>query len=300
MIRIITDSTASIPREMAQENDIEVVSLYLNYKGVEHEDATMDVDSFYEDIQHMVNDIPKSSQPSQAKLEELFEDAAAAGDEVLAILMSSRMSGTVDGALRAARDVATRYTDFVFRIIDSTSNSFDEAWSVLAAAAARKAGCTIDACCSIADASIRATRYLFTPESLRFLQAGGRIGNAAALLGNLIKLCPVITVSDGESSTVAKVRTQKRALAVITEKFKSEMEEYGLKNAIVHYIGDSAPAKKWAREVIEPLIGREVAVVPVSPVIGLHVGPAVGIVYECEKALPGKVSQNYPPLVYAS
>ena len=76
----------------------------------------------------------------------------------------------------------------------------------------------------------------------------------------------------------------------MTKKFKSDIEKYGLKNVIVHYIGSSEEARTWAREVIEPLCGREVSVVPVSPVIGLHVGPAMGIVYECNEALPGKLS----------
>lgn len=300
MIRIITDSTASIPRDVAKENGIEVASMYLHYKGREYEDATMDIDEFYKDIYEMIDDIPTSSQPSQGVLENLFESAAEAGDELLGIFMSSRMSGAVDGALRVARSIAARHADFKFRIIDSTSNSFDEAFSVLAAAAGRAAGCTLDQCCELVVQSMKATRWLFTPESLRFLKAGGRIGTASALLGNLVKLCPILTVSDGETATVAKVRTQKKALAVMAEKVKADIAEHGLKNIMVHYIGSPAGAAKWAREVIQPLVGREVPVVPVSPCIGLHVGPAIGVVYECEESLPGKLSSAYPQFVYAS
>ena len=300
MIRIVTDSTASIPREMARENDIEVVTLYLNYDGVEYKDAEMDVDAFYEDIQEMVNNIPTSSQPSQARFEDVFERAAAAGDEVLGIFMSSRMSGTVEGALKAARSVAGRFSDLKFRIVDSTSNSFDEAWAVLAAAKGRDLGCTLDQCVNLALESVRSSRYLFTPESLRFLKAGGRIGNAAALLGAILKLCPIFTVYDGETTTFAKVRTQKKALSTIAAKLQEDVAEYGLKNAIVHYIGSSDEARRWAREVIEPICGQAVDVVPVSPVIGLHVGPAVGISYECAMPIAGKLSEQYPSMVYAS
>lgn len=300
MIRIITDSTASIPKELAAESDVEVVSLYLNYNGVEYEDATMDIDAFYEDIYDMVANIPTSSQPSQGHLEAVFERAAKAGDEVLGIFMSSDMSGTVNGSLRAARSVAARYADFKFRIVDSLSNSFDEAWSVLAAAAARSAGCTLDQCCKVAEKAVACTRFLFTPESLRFLKAGGRIGTAASLLGTIMKLCPILTVTDGVTTTYAKVRTHKKALAAITDKFKEDVTHYGLKNVIVHYIGSPDEARAWARTVIEPICGREVAVVPVSPVIGLHVGPAVGIAYECEEALPGKLTSAMQVPVYAS
>ncbi len=300
MIRIVTDSTASIPHDVAEENGIEVITLYVNRDGVEHDDATMDLDAFYRDIYDMVDDIPKSSQPSQGKLEELFEGMARAGDELMGIFMSSRMSGTFDCALRAARSVAAHHVGFDFRIIDSSSNSFDEAWPVFAAVMGRDAGCTLDQCCKLVERSICASRWLFTPESLRFLQAGGRIGTASALLGNLMKICPVLTVSDGETSTFAKVRTQKKALAAIADKLSADIAQYGLKNLVVHYIGSPAAAKQWARDVVEPIVAREVPVIPVSACIGVHVGPAIGVVYECEHALPGKLSFNPASLVYAS
>ena len=300
MIRIVTDSTASIPQELARKNDIEVATLFLNYKGVEYEDATMDIDAFYRDIYNMVDDIPKSSQPSLSQLESIFEQAAKVGDDIVGVFMSSHMSGTVEAALRAARSVSARHASFRYRIIDSMSNSFDEAWSVLAAATARASGSSLDQCSELAARSAASSRFLFTPESLRFLKAGGRIGNGAALLGGIMKICPIFTVTDGETTTFAKVRTHKKAVATIVEKFKSDIDEFGLRNVIVHYIGSSEEARKWAREVIEPLCGLSVAVVPVSPVIGLHVGPAVGIAYECDRPLPGRLSFDSAMLVHSA
>lgn len=300
MLRIITDSTASIPREMAKANNIEVVSMYLNRDGVEYVDATMDVEAFYRDIYAMVDNIPTSSQPTQSELEAAFADAARNGDDVLAIFMSSHMSGTVDSAVAAARRVAERYQGFTFRIVDSLSNSFDEAWSVLAAAAGRAAGKTIDECCEIAQKAIAASRFLFSPESLRFLKAGGRIGNAAALLGTIMKVCPIITVTDGKTTTFDKVRTHKKALRRIASQFKSDIEKHGLKNVVVHYIGSPDEARQWSREVIEPICGKSVDVIPVSPVIGLHVGPCVAVAYECEEPLPRKLSKGVSAPVYSS
>lgn len=300
MIRIVTDSTASIPHELAKADGIEVVTMYVNRDGVEYEDATMDLDAFYKDIYEMIDDIPKSSQPSQGKLEELFEKIASAGDELLGVFMSSKMSGTVEGALRAARSVAAHHVGFKFRIVDSSSNSFEEAWPVFAAVSGRDAGCTLDQCVELVKRSMKRTRWLFTPESLRFLKVGGRIGSASALLGNLMKLCPILTVSDCETATFAKVRTQKKALAAIAEKLRADVAEYGLENIVVHYIGDSSDAIRWARESVEPIVGREVPVIPVSACIGLHVGPAIGVVYECSRELPGKLSFDPSSLVYAS
>ena len=290
MVRIITDTVASIPADVAREAGIDIVTLYVNRDGTEYADASMDLDVFYADIYDMVDDIPTSSQPSQHTLEELFEASAKAGEEVLGIFISTGLSGTFDGAVRAARAVKSRNIDFACTLIDSTSCGYDEAWPVFDAVEARDAGAGLAGCTKAALAGMESTRFLFTPETLTFLQKGGRIGGAAALLGNLIQLSPVLTVRDGQATTLAKVRTRKKALDKTVQTFKADVEAYGLKRVMVHYIGDKNPAVAWAREVIEPLVGHAVDVLPVSPVIGLHVGPAVGIAYECARLLTGKIT----------
>lgn len=300
MIRIITDSVASIPAATARDAEIEVITLYLNRGGVESADATMDLDEFYADINDMVDDIPTSSQPSQHAFETVFENAAKAGDQVLGVFISSGLSGTVEGALRAARAVKARVDSFEYRIVDSISCGYDEAWPVFDAVRARDEGASLDECADAVLKGIESTRFLFTPETLTFLQKGGRIGTAAALLGNLIRLSPVLSVVDGLAAPLDKVRTQKKALARMASTFKDDIERLGLKNVVVHYIGDSKTAVAWARDVIEPLVGLSVEVLPVSPVIGLHVGPAVGIAYECMQAVAGKLTVPVKRCLYAS
>lgn len=298
MIKIVTDSVASIPADMLEGDSVEVVSLYINQKGIEHTDSEMDIDAFYSEIYDMVDDIPTSSQPSQKILEDTFESIAKAGDELLGVFVSSGLSGTLDGVLRAARSVKERIPDFNFAVVNSCSCGFDEAFPLFSALESLKDGRGLKECVDAVVDSIKATRFLFTPETLTFLQKGGRIGNAAALLGNLIQLAPVLTVIDGKATTVAKIRSRKKALERIVQEFMNDIESYGLKNVVVHYIGDKVPAVEWAQTTIEPLVGEKVRVVPVSPVIGMHVGPAVGIVYECQQAMPHKFPQVVPTLVY--
>ena len=84
MIRVVTDSVASLPQDLVEDLNIDVVSLFVHHEGKEYDDATMDLDDFYGHIYEMVDNIPTSSQPSQANLEELFEGYAQAGDEDLA------------------------------------------------------------------------------------------------------------------------------------------------------------------------------------------------------------------------
>ena len=201
MIKILTDSVASIPADVAREAGIDVVTLFVNREGCEYADSEMDLDAFYADIYDMVDNIPTSSQPSQHTLEAVFEEAARAGDEVLGIFISSELSGTYEGAVRAARAVKARNIDFTYVIVDSTSCGYDEAWPVFDAVAARDAGEDLAGCAAAALRGIESTRFLFTPETLTFLQRGGPIRNAAAPPGHPLPLSPVPTVSAGTAAT---------------------------------------------------------------------------------------------------
>lgn len=292
MIKLLTDSVASIPTQDAKAAGIDVVSLYVNEGGVEHVDAEMDLDAFYGRLGAMADDIPTSSQPSQQAFEEYFERAAKAGDEVLGVFISSKMSGTFDGALRAARAVHARSIGFKAAIVDTYSTGWDQAYCVFAALEAVKAGLSLEECARAAADAVCRTRFLFAPTNLTFLQRGGRIGAAKALLGNLVHIVPVLTVRDGMPLDIAKARTQKKAVAQAFERFKADAQEKGLKDAVVHYIGSPDDALEWARTKVEPFLGRPVRVLPVSPVVGLHVGPAMGIAYTCERPLEGKLTEK--------
>lgn len=298
LLRIVTDSVSSLPEGIAEERNIEVVSLYVHHKGAEYVDAEMDVDEFYAGIADMVDDIPTSSQPSQQSFQEVFESAARAGDDVLCIFISQLMSGTLQGALRVAKDCKREYPDFNCLLIDSTTNGADEGFVIMDAADARDAGKSLEECAQAAAHAIRCSRFLFAPETMEFLKAGGRIGAATALLGNLLKIVPILTVSDGEAETFSKTRTRTKAEERMVQALKDDMEAHGLKRVVVHYIGSKAPAQKWAHDAIEPLVGHSVPVLPVSPVIGVHVGPAIGVAYECDRFLEGKYSGDIDELIF--
>lgn len=298
-IRIITDSVAGISPEVARERDIQVASLYVRYDGEEHLEVDMDIDGFYETIEQRVDDIPTSSQPSQHVLESMFEEAAQAGDAVVGIFLSSQLSGTLEGAMRAARMVRSRNIDFQCVIVDSASAGSDEAFPVLDAADARDAGKPLEEVVAAAELAVLRSRFLFLPESLAFLRAGGRIGAASALLGTVIQISPILTVVDGRADTFAKVRTQKRAVAAMIEAFRADVERFGLKRVAVHYIGRRTKALEHLLEAVREIAGIDVDVRPVSPVLGVHVGPAIGIAYECMEFIKGKLTGDGSDLAVA-
>ena len=257
----------------------------------------MDLDAFYSEIEDMVDDIPTSSQPALAAVQAAFQESAEQGDEVLGVFLSSKMSGTFESALLAARAAVGQHPAFSCVVVDSMTNCLELGWPVIEACKARDEGASLTECARRVRESIRSTRFIFAPESLRFLAAGGRIGRASALLGSVLDITPILTVKDGVASVFTKVRSQKKALAKMSDILSADMRDYGLKNIAVHYIGSRAKAETWAKSVIEPLVGRPVMVTPASPVIGTHVGPAVGIAYECARPIKGKFSAGVQPEV---
>lgn len=283
-VSVVTDSTASLTPSMLQEYGISMAPLFVVDGGIATPDPEIDESAFYRRLESCKS-LPSTTQSSLEDLTGAFRDAAAAGRDAVGIFISEAMSGTVQAARVAARTVCEEFPGANIAVLDSRSNSMQEGFAVLSAAAAAKAGATLEECMAAARETMLRTRYLFTPASLEYLRKGGRIGTASALLGQVLQICPILTVEGGHTATYAKVRTRAKALSTMAEKFTSEVTEFGLKRAVVHYISDRGAAERFAAESIEPIVGSEVPVLPVSPSIGVHVGPAVAVAYETQRPL---------------
>lgn len=275
---IVTDSVASIPPDLVESAGIDVVSLYINDGESNQAELDMDVGAFYARLADM-RTLPTSSQPSVESILSAFRDGVDRGCDVLGIFISGAMSGTVQTADIAAKMLAEERPNGRIELLDSRTNSMAEGYGVLSAAERASAGGSIEECIAAASETLRRTRFLFTPHTLEYLRRGGRIGGASALIGGLLQIRPILTVEDGETQTFARVRTQTRALAEMTRKLSDDANEFGLANVCVHYISDAETAETYARQQVEPIAGKPVRLIPVSPVVGLHVGPAVGLVY---------------------
>ena len=281
-VNVVTDSLASIPADIVDEFGLQVASLYVHDGDQERPEIEIDVAAFYRRLADM-STLPTSSQPSVEALLGAFQRATEAGCDAVGVFASSKMSGTLQTAALAARMLSDERPEARIELIDSGSNSMQEGFGAIAAAKAAAAGEPIEECVAAAKTTLARSRYLFTPHTLEYLRRGGRIGGASALIGGLLQIRPILTVEQGEVKTFAKVRTQARALAEMTRKFADDVSAFGLAQVVVHYIVDRDLGEQYAREQIEPIAGAPVRVIPVSPVVGLHVGPAVGIVYETQR-----------------
>lgn len=283
-VRVVTDSTSYIPPDEADALGIRVVQLSATIGGATRTEDEVDAEAFYRAMSEG-GDLPTSSQPSVATVIAVLEEPVAAGDEVVAVLLSSKMSGTHETALMAREQVLERHPAGGIAVVDSLSNCMEEGFAVLAAARVAADGGTLEETVAAARTTIGRTRWLFAPASLEYLRMGGRIGNARALLGALLQVRPILTVVDGVTSTVRSVRTQRRAMEVIADMVAADAEAYGLTDIVVHHILCAEGAGALAR-LLSDRVGRMPRVQQIGPAIGLHVGPGtLGVVYETREDL---------------
>jgi DegV family protein with EDD domain len=279
-VKVIADSTSYIPRPLRAEFDLGVVSLSSLLDGATFADDAEDYEPFYTALAAS-RAMPTTSQPSVQDLVDLIGDRVAAGHEVVGVFISQQMSGTYSTALLARDMVLEQHPDAIVEVLDGESNSMELGFAALAAARAAADGKGVAEVLEAARDVMARTRFLFVPATLEYLRRGGRIGNAAALVGALLQVKPILTVKDGVTDVFGKVRTQRKAIETIIDAVVADAREKGdLTDVAVHHIHDEAAGRDLA-DRLEARLGRTVDMCPIGPAIGAHVGPgAVAVVYQ--------------------
>lgn len=282
-VQILTDSTSCMHEGLRKEYGIRILSLCVSFEDESFKETEISNDIFYDKMKE--KGIPKSSQPSIEDMVKEMKEVVSKGDSLLCIFISSEMSGTYSTAHVAKNMVLEEYKDAKIEIIDSRDNCMQLGFAAISAAKAAREGKSLEEVKLAAEENLKKSRFLFIPENLVYLRKGGRIGGASALIGNILKIIPILTVENGVTSVYAKVRTKKKAVLTMFNKMLEEVKSFGLGEIAVHHINCYDEAKKLAAE-IEDKLNIKPLICDIGPVIGLHVGPgAVGIVYYTEKEL---------------
>ncbi|WP_294155187.1 DegV family protein [uncultured Clostridium sp.] len=280
-IKIITDSTSYIPEEIARKLDISIVSLSVFFNGESHKEIDLDNREFYRHIEE-TGEIPKSSQPNIDELFNIFKKITDNGDEIVGIFISSKMSGTYSSAGLVKNMILENNKDAVIEIVDSCTNCMQMGFIAIEAARVAKSGSLIKDVVETAEQVRRNSRFLFVPDTLRYLQRGGRIGTASALIGGILQIKPILTVENGETTVFEKVRTKKKAVDEILNKVLNDCQKNKIKGVIVHHIDCQKEGSQLAEKLSQKL-NIPVNIQSIGPVIGAHVGPgAIGVAYFTE------------------
>jgi DegV family protein with EDD domain len=271
-IALVTDSTASMPKELVDKYEIIVAPQILIW-GEESLEDGVDImpGEFYTRLSK-ASVMPSTSQVTVPKFLEIYQRLLDQDYEILTIVISSQLSGTLNSAIQAKAMVAAGAP---IEIIDSNTTAMAMGFQLLAAARAIKQGATLAETTALVQKSLEATGLFFAVDTLEFLHRGGRIGGATRFLGTLLNFKPILEVQNGRVEGIERVRTRGKSLSRIVELAKEKIAgRTPVRLASLHANApeDAQTVLKEASEVLNPI---ETYFSEVSPVIGANAGPGV-------------------------
>ncbi|MEN8172070.1 MAG: DegV family protein [Chloroflexota bacterium] len=269
-IAIVTDSTAYLPDDLVEQYKISVVPQVLIWGGETMRDGIdIDAEEFYNRLAN-TDVMPTTSQASVVDFKDTFDRLSNEGYEILAVLVSEGLSGTVDSA-RGAKEMCP---DAKIEIINSGTVSMELGFHVLAAARAAAAGASLAECKAEAEDARERTGIVFAVDTLEFLHRGGRIGSAARFMGTALQMKPILTLANGRIEPLERVRTKRKSHQRLVELIGATSADYPkIQLGVIHANApDDADALLAAAKQALPNI-TETFITGVSPIVGTHVGP---------------------------
>lgn len=260
---VVTDASSRLPADLLEKWAIRVVPLHILLDGVDLRDG---VDDIPEDVFKLH---ATTAAATPAELANAYQQALAdsGGDGVVAVHISSALSGTCGAAERTAADL-----DPKVRVVDSRSAAMGTGFVALAAARAAAAGAGLDAVAGAASAAVSRGRAFVVVHRLDNLRRSGRIGGAQAWLGTALALKPLLRIDDGKLVLVQRVRTVSHATAAMIDRVCEVAGERPAALA-VHHVANPDGAHEVAAALARRLPACEPAIVtPLGPVLALHVG----------------------------
>jgi DegV family protein with EDD domain len=277
-IAVVTDSTTYMPPDLVKKYNISVAPQVLIWGDQTYKDGVdMESREFFTRLK-TAKVMPSTSQVAVISFQEIFQDLVEKGYDVLALLVSSKLSGTVQSAMQA-RDLMNTDREKV-HVVDSQSVAMALGFQVLAVARAVEQGANLNDAIALAEKSYQYTGVSFAVDTLEFLHRGGRIGGAQRFLGTMLNMKPILAIQDGRVEGVDRIRTKNKAhdrvLELTVEKIAGRTP---VRLATLHAnAADEAKALLTrAEQTLNPV---ESLLTEVSPTVGTHAGPGtVGLAF---------------------
>ena len=272
MTQLFTDTSANLPVEIIDEYGIEVVPFSYTIDGVEYiPEREFDGKAFYAAMR--TGSEVKTSMVNAGTFIERFKTALDAGKDVLYIGMSGGISGTANAALMAKQELDEEYPDRKIVVIDTLAASLGEGLLVIKAAEQLRDGAALDAIEEDIRVQVPHMCQSFTVDDLKYLKKTGRVSGAAAIIGNVLSIHPIL-IGDYEGKIVvkSKVRGMKRTLDALAERYAELVLNKAETIGIAHADNEEGKAYLVQRLRDKGLTGKCLSVC-YEPVTGSHVGP---------------------------
>jgi DegV family protein with EDD domain len=266
---VVTDSTSDLPQAWRQRYGIEVVPLKVLFgKDTFRDGVDMTNEQFFQRLAASTT-LPTTSAPSPGEFAEVYRRLAKDHDGCISIHIGAQLSATAE----AARIGAQAVEGFKVNVIDSQTVSMPVAFLCRVAAESD----SLEAATSEVERRVPKTRVLALLDTLRYLEMGGRLSRAQAMIGTMLDLKPLLLVADAEIKPVDRVRTRSRAIPRMVEYFKGDLP---VEHMAVMHAQAADEAQQIAAALRKDFPEREVTVGQIGIVLGTHTGPkALGIVY---------------------
>ncbi len=269
-IKLITDSVADIPKQLAAQHDIIVMPLTVNFDDRSYVDGVeMDIDTFFERLADSAQ-LPTTSQVPIGVFLEKFQSLLAETDDCyFGLFMSAKMSGTYIAALQAAQEIDS---DRIM-VMDSRLVSFTFGQVVLALAENLSKANSLADVAALAERLIAATKARYIVDTLDNLRRGGRLKPTEAFFGSMLNIKPILTIADGELKAAGKARGRKKALKLVLDWLDDNA--FDLSNKYVAIF--NAQSKNYQEQLKTALIERYPGIIlteaEIGCVVGTHSGP---------------------------
>ncbi|MBN2047026.1 MAG: DegV family protein [Anaerolineaceae bacterium] len=282
-IAIVTDSTAKFPHKQIGTVPIHTIPLQCIWGNDIYRDGVdIKIETFYDRLK-TASVLPSTSQPSPNDFKNVYDKLLAEGYQILTIVISSKLSGTMNSAVQAKNMLRNAPIE----IFDSLTTSVALHFQIDEAAKAINQGANMEEAIQVIKSVQQRSSLYFTVETLEYLERGGRLSKMEAMAGNVLQIRPILTLIDGKIEAKTKTRTFKRAAKMVADQVKEDLKGKklvgisGIYSDNIEFCQDvmEKTSKEIAGEVIENSF-----VSPISPVIGTHTGPgAFGLAYLFEE-----------------
>jgi DegV family protein with EDD domain len=269
-VKIVTDSTADIPAEMAERLEITIVPAYVIFGTESYRDGVeLTKEQFYEKLA-LTGQIPSTAAPSPAAYERAYRELARETDEIVSIHLASRLSALYGVAWLAAQNMQVRVA-----VIDSEQVTMGCGWVAVAAAEAALRGASMEQIVHLVERIKERSWVLAALDTLDFLYRNGRVSWVKAMFGTLLRIKPIIEVRRGQVNLIERVRTQVRS----TERLIDLVRNLGtLERAIVLHTNAPAAASRLADRLQALMPHGERLIAQAGVTVASHAGPgAIGI-----------------------
>lgn len=281
-VAIVSDSSAYIPEEFVKKYDLTILPLPLNWQGKTYLDGVdITATEFYKQLSAS-KEMATTSQVPSSVYYETFKKLLDEGRDVILLGLSKGLSGTIDSALAAKKDLGDPENLIIW---DTALVSSALTFMVLEVAKAAEKGASVQECLEVAKDAYPRIGVYFTVDTLEYLHRGGRINSARRLLGSALDLKPVMMIRDGKIELVESVRSHKKAISRMVDLVEKDIAgrspvRIGPFHALAY--DEMIVMEELAIEKLHPI---EVIRSEVSPVIGSHVGAGtLSLAYIVDKA----------------